>query len=59
MNIWGKEPYVWTSSALNPGVDRAKWNWWKRGFETCWKSEELRPETREAAGAAWREMSSW
>ena len=26
-------------------------------FETCWKPENLRPETKETAGAAWREMS--
>lgn len=27
------------------------------GAETCWKSENLRPETKEAAEIAWHEMS--
>lgn len=57
MRIWGKELYVWTSSAIEPGIDRAKWDWWKRGFETCWKSENLWPETKEAAEMAWHKMS--
>ncbi|ODM22014.1 hypothetical protein SI65_02858 [Aspergillus cristatus] len=58
MRIRGKELYFWTSSGTEPGIDRNKWDWWKRGFETCWKSETLRPETKEATEMAWHEMSN-
>ncbi|OJJ83645.1 uncharacterized protein ASPGLDRAFT_127923 [Aspergillus glaucus CBS 516.65] len=32
MRNWGKELYVWKFSAIKLGIDRARWNWWKRGF---------------------------
>ncbi|ODM21283.1 hypothetical protein SI65_04336 [Aspergillus cristatus] len=64
IRILGKEFRRWSvGEALDHFDDNArkyfsreKWDKWRKGFEGCWKSENLHPELKSVAETAWRTM---
>lgn len=60
IRILGKDFRHWSvgeaSDDARKYFDGEKWDQWRRGFEGCWKPEDLHSELKSVAETAWRTM---
>ena len=58
IHILGKEIYQWSVGEVSDYerkyFDPKTWDVWKKGFERCWKSEEMNPQLKSVAEKVWR-----